>query len=268
MNIDEMKNQLNNSEELPETEEETEETPAAEDQEEQEEENNEGGEGDSEESKENDNNSQGAEGGEQFVMPKKFEGKSADEVAKSYSELEKMHTKKMEEMQKEIDALKKKPAGGDDDDDKNKDGEPEWEKMTPKDFAKKIISEAKKASKGAYQEANQTKAEVSKEIAEAKKSYPNLTKNQHYRDTVIAIVEAAAGQGKVIKLKDACAKVEALIGEKQNIAKKDETRMKQAKAQIETMNESPSGSGDDGEESKIKQGMLKGSGGALGGLGF
>lgn len=270
MNIEEIKNQLNNSEELPETEEETEENSAAagEEGQEEEEENNEGGEGDSEESEENDNNSQGAEGGENFVMPAKFTNKTVEDVAKSYSELEKMHTKKMEEMQKEIDALKKKPAKGEEDDEKNKDGEPEWEKMTPKDFAKKIISEAKKASKGAYQEANQTKAEVSKEIVEAKKIYPNLTKNQHYRDTVIAIVEAAAGQGKVIKLKDACAKVEALIGEKQNIAKKDETRMKQAKAQIETMNESPSGSGDDSEESKIKQGMLKGSGGALGGLGF
>lgn len=262
-NIDEMKNQLNNSEELPEEKEETEETSAVEDQEDQEEENNEGGE-ESEESEESDNNSQGAEGGEEFVMPEKFKGKSVEEVAKSYSELEKMHSQKMADLQKQIDDLKKNPPKEND----KEDGEPEWDKMTPKEFAKKIIEESKKASQGAYHEANQTTSQVTEEIKEAKKAYPNLAKNKVYKETVVAILEAAAANGQVMKLKDACVKVEGLIGEKTKITDTEEKRLKQTRAQIETMGGNPSGGGSDDEESRIKQGLTRGSSGALGGLGI
>lgn len=259
-NIDELKMQLDNAEAPAEEETEEKNTDAVDSE----------GQDDGSQDEEiegEDEQGQDAENGEQFVAPDKFKNKSTEDVVKSYLELEKMHTQKMGELQKQIDEMKKNPAGTKKEDKKD-DDDTEWEKLSPAQFAKKIIDESKKASKESVQEISQTKSEVTKEITEAKKEYPNLTKNQAYKETVVAIMEAAAAQGKIMKLKDACAKVEALIGEKEKITQTEEKRMKQTKAQIETMGGSPSGNGNDSEEAKIKNGMLRGSGGTLGGLGI
>lgn len=225
-----------------------------------------GGDGtDDEEGEVDDEQDKGAGDDDQFSMPDKFKGKSVEEVAKSYSELEKMHSQKIAELQKQIEENKKLAGGGND---KPDEGDQDWEKMTPEQFAKAIIAKAKKTSQVVYQEVNQTKTEVGKEIAEAKKYYPNLIKNQAYKETVVAIMEASASQGKIMRLKDACEKVEALIGEKQKITDNEEKRMKQTKAQIETMGGSPSGGGKESEETRIKNGMMRGGGGSLGGLGI
>jgi hypothetical protein len=259
-NIDELKTQLDNADNPAEDTEDKDQKGDAGDGADGDGSDDEGDEG-------GDDQDKGAGDGDQFSMPDKFKGKSVEEVAKSYSELEKMHSQKIAELQKQIEE-NKKPAENGKGNDKPDEGDQDWEKMTPAQFAKAIIAEAKKTSQGVYQEVNQTKTEVGKEIAEAKKDYPNLIKNQAYKETVVAIMEASASQGKIMRLKDACEKVEALIGEKQKITDNEEKRMKQTKAQIETMGGSPSGGGKESEETRIKNGMMRGGGGTLGGLGI
>ncbi len=219
----------------------------------------------------------------QFTMPDKFKGKSAEEIAKSYSELEKLIDKKAEEKAEEIH--KKKRKGGKEEDEEEeeeeeketlpmKDGKIDFSKMTPEQFANYMLGEidkkAEEKAKKIYEESSTVREAVRTEISEAQKGHPLLKTNQEYRDLVMAIIESAAGKGKTIKLDEACTKVDALIGGgKKEPGEEEEKKLKQARAQVETAGGGAPGGGTQTEEEKIKEGLLGGQKtGELGGLGL
>ena len=78
----------------------------------------------------------------EFVMPEKFKGKSPEEIAKSYSELEKMVEKKAEARAEEI--LKEKEGEIEEKEEEEieekpeiptREGKPDFASMTPDQFA-------------------------------------------------------------------------------------------------------------------------------------
>lgn len=256
-NIDELKNQLDD---IPQ--EEIEEEPEENKEEETEEEN--------EESVEE----------EKFSMPDKFKGKTAEEVAKSYTELEGMIDKKAGEKAKEFAKMKEDDEEEEveekiEEDSKNlppmKDGKIDYASMTPEQFAnhidRRIEEKAESKAKEIMTDSRKVRGAVQTEIKDAQKEHPLLKTSSEYRELALAVIEAAAAKGKTITLKDACGKVEGLIGKKKDVEQEDETKMKQAKAQVETGASAGSGKGALTEEDRIKEGMMQQSQtGELGGL--
>jgi len=265
-NTEELKSQLENP-----NEEEEEEKKEEEEKEESEEEKNEE-EGGTE------------EGGEEFQMPDKFKGKSAEEIARSYTELEKMIEKKAKEKAEEI--LKERegeefaePKEGEEEEEFEETPPTTEEKidfasMTPEEFAKWILKEVEKRAeekaRKIYEDSSKIRAAVRDEIREAQKSHPLLKTSSEYRELVLAIIESAASKGKTIKLKDACAKVDSLIGGgKKEPDKEEKEKLKKARAQVEIGTGAAPAGGELTEEERIKEGMLAGGNtGELGGLGI
>ncbi len=229
------------------------------------------------------------EGGEEFKMPDKFKDKSPEEIAKSYGELEKMIEKKataraleiVEEKKKEEEGKPKKPEKPE----KPKEEEKvdwskvDWDKMTPKKFAEavdkrieeKAAEKAEEISKRIYSDSSKARDAVKSDIIEAQKDHPLLKTSAEYRELALSLIVAASSSGKEITLKEACTKVDKLVGEKkgaEEISKDQEKKIKAANAEVETEGGAPAGGGKDTEAEKIKKRMLEegGSAGDLGGL--
>jgi hypothetical protein len=222
------------------------------------------------------------EGGEEFQMPDKFKGKSPEEIAKSYAELEGMIDKKAEEKAREL--AKKKEEGEFEEEEKEekefeetppmKGGKIDFASMTPEGFAKWLLKEvdkrAEEKAKKIYSDSSKVRGAVREEIREAQKGHPLLKTSGEYRELVLAIIESAASKGKTIKLDEACTKVDALIGGgKKEPGEEEKEKLKKARAQVETGAGAAPGAGEETDEEKIKEGMLKGQKtGELGGLGI
>ncbi len=222
--------------------------------------------------------------GKAFVMPDKFKGKTAEEIAKSYTELEGMIGDKALEMAQSFLAkkgIKAKPEDG-----KKKEGEDDEEfdigltdeeiaKMSPKEFARhlnrKITEKATEIARNAIDRSNEVKTNVSREIKDATKAHPHLKENKEYREIVLSIIEAANAKGKIVTLKEACEKADKAMNIKPS-EKKDDAGADGKKKKPKTAVEKQDGS--DGkpvktDEDRVKEGMMSAgqSTGFLGGLG-
>lgn len=221
--------------------------------------------------------------GKAFVMPDKFKGKTAEEIAKSYTELEGMIGDKALEMAQSF--LSKKGIKAKKEDAENKDGDDEEfdigltdeeiAKMSPKEFARhlnrKITEKATEIARNAIERSNEVKTNVSREIKEATKAHPHLKENKEYREIVLSIIEAANAKGKIVTLKEACEKADKAMNIKPS-EKKDDAGADGKKKKPKTAVEKQDGS--DGkpvktDEDRVKEGMLNAgqSTGFLGGLG-
>lgn len=221
--------------------------------------------------------------GKAFVMPDKFKGKTAEEIAKSYTELEGMIGDKALEMAQAF--LAKKGIKAKKEDAENKDGDEEEfdiglsdeeiAKMSPKEFARhlnrKITEKATEIARNAIERSNEVKTNVSREIKEATKAHPHLKENKEYREIVLSIIEAANAKGKIVTLKEACEKADKAMNIKPSERKDDagdQGKKKKPKTAVEKQD------GSDGkpvktDEDRVKEGMMNAgqSTGFLGGLG-
>jgi len=215
---------------------------------------------------------------EEFVMPEKFKGKSAEEIAKSYTELEKMIERKAEERAAEILKEKSKEEAEEKIEEEEEitppmiEGKVDFASMTPDQFAEWILQEVEKRAeekaKKVYEESTKIKESVSTEIAEAQENHPLLKTSNEYRELVLAIIESAASKGEIVSLEDACKKVDALIGQKEEIGKKEEEKLKKAKAVVEKGGGAPIIGTPETEEERIRQILSPKAPSGLGGLGI
>lgn len=218
--------------------------------------------------------------GEEFVLPEKFKGKKPEEIAKAYTNLEKSVERLAMKRAKEIlaKAGTQRPKGkAKTDDELAKDLEKmDFSKMDPKEFARwtlqQIDARAVKKAQEIYDQSNQVRGAVSKEIREATKAHPHLKENAEYREVVISLIEAAAARGDTMTLKAACQKADKAMGIKPGEKKDDKDGKGGEKKKPRTGVEKPTGTDSDPnktEEDKIKESIMGGgkSTGALGGLG-
>lgn len=215
-------------------------------------------------------------------IPEKFRGKSPTDVLKSYTELEKMITKKAETLATEMlqqrgvtlsDQQKKDVKEVTDDMDLDKI---DFTKMSPSDFARWIMGEVdKRAEAKARHIITQTSGvqeSVRTEVRDAQEKHPHLKDNAEYRDAVLALIENASARGETMSLEDACQKVDKLVGitqpvEKVGVEEKKPNLVKRTGVE----KTKPVDSGENmTEEERVKQGMLGAGGGksSLGGLGI
>lgn len=236
-------------------------------------------ESDDEKEEEGDDEEEDGKEKSKFTMPEKFKGKSAEEIAKAYQNLEGMVATKALEMaqqfltKKGIKA-KEEDKGEDDEFDLGLTDE-EIAKMSPKDFARhlnrKITEKATEIMNNAMERSTEVKKNVSREIREATKAHPHLKENKEYREIVLSLIEAANAKGKVITLKEACAKADKAMNIKPG--EKKEEKKPEEKKKNRTAVEKQDG-GDGGkmktDEDRVKEGILgagNNSSTVLGGLG-
>lgn len=221
----------------------------------------------------------------------KFKGKSAEEIIEMYRNLESRvgseALKKAQEILKQAGYKGKKPGKKDADDAADEldlfEGmsDEEISKLKPRDFAKlmskKIMEQATKIARDTIEKTNEVRGNVSREIKAATQAHPHLKENAEYREVVISLIEAAAGRGEVLTLREACKKADKAMGIK---AKKKEDRAddgdddgedrppKKKKKPGMERGEGGDRAKQDTEEDRIKKGMLSAGqqGGTLGGL--
>lgn len=239
---------------------------------------------DDEDEEEDDSEEEGKSKKGKFVMPDKFKGKSAEEIAEAYKNLEGMIGDKALEMAQNFLAkkgIKAKPEDGEKkegEDDEDFDiglSDEEIAKMSPKEFARhlnrKITEKATEIARNAIERSNEVKTNVSREIKDATKAHPHLKENKEYREIVLSIIEAANAKGKIVTLKEACEKADKAMNIKPS-EKKDDAGADGKKKKPKTAVEKQDGS--DGkpvktDEDRVKEGMMNAgqSTGFLGGLG-
>lgn len=203
----------------------------------------------------------------------RWNGKSREEVIKDYESLE-----------ERIAALEGKGKPKDEEaenKDKPEDKESdipspeELQKMTPTDFAKWVMQRIDEGVKKTIESQSQIRDSVRKEISDAKKEHP--LNDPDYRKMVLAIIDAAGTKGTVIPLKEACKQVDAFLGkykgepnDAEDISDEERSRLKKAKAQVESGAGAPAQpDGSDAETKRIQKALgTSGSRGSLGGLGL
>lgn len=244
------------------------------------------GEGTGADEGEGDGDGEGDEGegaDDEFVLPEKFKGKSAEEIARSYVNLEKNLEKKVADKVRE-EIGKARPGGKvtktDDDAIKKAMEGVDFSKMKPEEFAawliKTVESRAQEIARNTYEAADSTKQQVQTEINTVTKTWPQLKENEGFRTMVLALIENAAAKGEILTLKEACKKVGAAMGVKPGAkpAEGGDGKGKDGEGKRpRTGVERPSGSGGgerETDEQKVLDGLMAGSGGPgkLGGLGI
>lgn len=209
----------------------------------------------------------------------RWNGKSREEVIKEY-----------EAMEARISALESKDPDKKDETESGKakdDGEKldlptaeELQKMTPSDFAKWVISRIDEGVKKTIDVQEKIRESVRKEIAEAKKEHP--LQDPDYRKMVQTIMDAASAKGTTVSLKEACVQVDAFLGkhkakndadtedESEELSDEEKSRLKKAKAQVESGAGAPTQpDGSDAETKRIQKALAgSGSKSPLGGLGI
>lgn len=200
-----------------------------------------------------------------------FKGKSREEVIKALKE----ERKKAADLKTKKSKVKKGDEGAEDEDEGKEPVVPtpeELQKMTPSDFAKWVLARIDEGVKRTIESQSKVTGAVKKEIAEAKKEH-NL-KDPDYRKMVLAIIEAGSAKGTVMPLKDACKQVDAFLGKHagkpdEKITDEEKSRLKKAKAQVESGAGAPTKPDGSDAETKRIQKALGGSGqkSPLGGLG-
>ena len=209
----------------------------------------------------------------------RWNGKSREEVIKEYETLE-----------GRVAALENKDPDKKDqpEDRKSKQGEENLklpsadalQKMTPSDFAKWVISRIDEGVKKTIDVQEKIRESVRKEIAEAKKEHP--LQDPDYRKMVQTIMDAASAKGTTVSLKEACVQVDAFLGkhkakddadtkdESEELSDEEKSRLKKAKAQVESGAGAPTQpDGSDAETKRIQKALAgSGSKSPLGGLGI
>lgn len=210
----------------------------------------------------------------------RWNGKSREEVIKEYETLE----SRVAALENKNPDKKDQPEDG-----KAKDKEEEnlnlpsadeLQKMTPSDFAKWVISRIDDGVKKTIETQEKIRESVRKEIAEAKKEHP--LQDPDYRKMVQTIMDAASAKGTTVSLKEACVQVDAFLGKhkakdeaenhdgSEELSDEEKSRLKKAKAQVESGAGAPTQpDGSDAETKRIQKALAgSGSKSPLGGLGI
>lgn len=210
----------------------------------------------------------------------RWNGKSREEVIKEYETLE----SRVAALENKGPDKKDQPEDG-----KTKDKEEEnlnlpsadeLQKMTPSDFAKWVISRIDDGVKKTIETQEKIRESVRKEIAEAKKEHP--LQDPDYRKMVQTIMDAASVKGTTVSLKEACVQVDAFLGKhkakdeaenndgSEELSDEEKSRLKKAKAQVESGAGAPTQpDGSDAETKRIQKALAgSGSKSPLGGLGI
>lgn len=225
-------------------------------------------------------NEEGSEDENNKDSKDRWNGKSREEVIKEYETLE----SRVATLENKGPDKKDQPE-----DDKTKDkGEEnlnlpsadELQKMTPSDFAKWVISRIDDGVKKTIETQEKIRESVRKEIAEAKKEHP--LQDTDYRKMVQTIMDAASAKGTTVTLKEACVQVDAFLGKhkakdeaenndgSEELSDEEKSRLKKAKAQVESGAGAPTQpDGSDAETKRIQKALAgSGSKSPLGGLGI
>ena len=225
---------------------------------------------------------EGAPEGEEEIdesIPEKFRGKSAADIAKSYTELESQVERKALEKAQEILAnggVKPKKQEAEEEEDTLDLSEEEIAKMTPRQFAqwadKRITKKATEIAQKTINQSNETRDNVRREIRDATKEHPHLKTNKSYREMVLDKIEASQSRGKTLTLREACKAVDQAMDIKPGDSKKEGEEKIEKKQKPRTGVEKQEGTDAEPnktDEDKVKEGMLNAakSTGPLGGLG-
>jgi len=209
----------------------------------------------------------------------RWNGKSREEVIKEYETLEsRVAALENKDPDKKDDAESGKPK--DDGEKLDLPTAEELQKMTPSDFAKWVISRIDEGVKKTIDVQEKIRESVRKEIAEAKKEHP--LQDPDYRKMVQTIMDAASAKGTTVSLKEACVQVDAFLGkhkakddadtkdESEELSDEEKSRLKKAKAQVESGAGAPTQpDGSDAETKRIQKALAgSGSKSPLGGLGI
>lgn len=210
----------------------------------------------------------------------RWNGKSREEVIKEYETLESrvaaLENKKPDEKDQPEDAKTK----GKEEENLDLPSADELQKMTPSDFAKWVISRIDDGVKKTIETQEKIRESVRKEIAEAKKEHP--LQDPDYRKMVQTIMDAASAKGTTVSLKEACVQVDAFLGKhkakdeaenkdgSEELSDEEKSRLKKAKAQVESGAGAPTQpDGSDAETKRIQKALAgSGSKSPLGGLGI
>ena len=210
-----------------------------------------------------------------FKMPEKFEGKTVEEIAKSYQELETLIGQRAlgKDERKDLSkaGLNRKDLGSMEEMKKMIDGV-DFTKMNPGEFAQWLIEATdKRATAQAeqiYRTASTVQQAVRTESTEAIKEFPLLKSNPEFRNLVLSVIEADAGRGDITPLKEACKKVQAMVMVSKKADAKVVTEKTRKRTAIET---TQGGQGDkkNTEEEDVIAGILGGKKSpSMGGLGI
>lgn len=210
----------------------------------------------------------------------RWNGKSREEVIKEYETLESrvaaLENKKPNEKDQPEDTKTKDKE----EENLNLPSADELQKMTPSDFAKWVISRIDDGVKKTIETQEKIRESVRKEIAEAKKEHP--LQDPDYRKMVQTIMDAASAKGTTVSLKEACVQVDAFLGKhkakdeaenndgSEELSDEEKSRLKKAKAQVESGAGAPTQpDGSDAETKRIQKALAgSGSKSPLGGLGI
>lgn len=233
-----------------------------------------------EEGSEDENNKDSKGSKDKDKSKDRWNGKSREEVIKEYETLE----SRVAALENKDPDKKEQPE-----DEKSKDKEEEnlnlpsadeLQKMTPSDFAKWVISRIDDGVKKTIETQEKIRESVRKEIAEAKKEHP--LQDPDYRKMVQTIMDAASAKGTTVSLKEACVQVDAFLGKhkakdeaedndgSEELSDEEKSRLKKAKAQVESGAGAPTQpDGSDAETKRIQKALAgSGSKSPLGGLGI
>lgn len=233
-----------------------------------------------EEGSEDENNKDSKDKNKDKDTKDRWNGKSREEVIKEYETLE----SRVATLENKNPDKKDQPEDG-----KAKKGEEEnlnlpsadeLQKMTPSDFAKWVISRIDDGVKKTIETQEKIRESVRKEIAEAKKEHP--LQDPDYRKMVQTIMDAASAKGTTVSLKEACVQVDAFLGKhkakdeaenndgSEELSDEEKSRLKKAKAQVESGAGAPTQpDGSDAETKRIQKALAgSGSKSPLGGLGI
>lgn len=233
-----------------------------------------------EEGSEDENNKDSKDSKDKDKSKDRWNGKSREEVIKDYETLE----SRVAALENKNPDKKDQPEDG-----KTKDKEEEnlnlpsadeLQKMTPSDFAKWVISRIDDGVKKTIETQEKIRESVRKEIAEAKKEHP--LQDPDYRKMVQTIMDAASAKGTTVSLKEACVQVDAFLGKhkakdeaenndgSEELSDEEKSRLKKAKAQVESGAGAPTQpDGSDAETKRIQKALAgSGSKSPLGGLGI
>lgn len=210
----------------------------------------------------------------------RWNGKSREEVIKEYETLEgriaALENKNPDKKDQPEDGKAKKGE----EENLNLPSADELQKMTPSDFAKWVISRIDDGVKKTIETQENIRESVRKEIAEAKKEHP--LQDPDYRKMVQTIMDAASAKGTTVSLKEACVQVDAFLGKhkakdevenndgSEELSDEEKSRLKKAKAQVESGAGAPTQpDGSDAETKRIQKALAgSGSKSPLGGLGI
>ena len=210
----------------------------------------------------------------------RWNGKSREEVIKEYETLESRVAALENKGPDEKDQPEDGKTKDKDEENLNLPSADELQKMTPSDFAKWVISRIDDGVKKTIETQEKIRESVRKEIAEAKKEHP--LQDPDYRKMVQTIMDAASAKGTTVSLKEACVQVDAFLGKhkakdeaenndgSEELSDEEKSRLKKAKAQVESGAGAPTQpDGSDAETKRIQKALAgSGSKSPLGGLGI